>query len=63
LVDDWMIGRDLAVGRLARLFPDHHCAAGNFVTSAGALCPSRAWLSRKVRVMIDVLRALLQRAA
>lgn len=63
LLADWMIEPDLAAGQLVDLFPDHDCAAASFDTGGWALYPSKAWPPRKVRVMIDFLRARLPRAA
>lgn len=60
LLADWLVGRDIAAGRLVDLFPQHQCTATEFDTAAFALYPSRAFLPRKVRVMIDFLRARLQ---
>jgi DNA-binding transcriptional LysR family regulator len=59
LLADWLVGRDIAVGRLVDLFPDHDCTATEFDTGAWALYPSRSFLPRKVRVMIDFLREVL----
>lgn len=59
LLADWLIGGDLAAGRLVDLFPDHTCTATEFDTGAWALYPSRSFLPRKVRVMIDFLRTTL----
>lgn len=57
LLADWLIARDLASGRLMDLFPDHECAATDFETAAWILYPSRSYLPRKVRVMIDFLKS------
>lgn len=59
LLADWLIGEDLATGRLVDLFPGYMCTATEFDTGAWALYPSRSYLPRKVRVMIDFLRATL----
>ncbi|MEM9094842.1 MAG: LysR family transcriptional regulator [Pseudomonadota bacterium] len=59
LLADWLVARDLAEGRLVELFPDYDCAATEFDTGAWALYPSRSFLPRKVRVMIDFLRERL----
>ncbi|MEO1505835.1 MAG: LysR substrate-binding domain-containing protein, partial [Pseudomonadota bacterium] len=59
LLADWLVGLDLAEGRLVELFPDYDCAATEFDTGAWALYPSRSFLPRKVRVMIDFLRERL----
>ena len=59
LLADWLVGRDLAEGHLVDLFPDHDATATEFETGAWALYPSRAFLPRKVRAMIDFLRTKL----
>lgn len=59
LLADWLVGRDIAEGRLVDLFPDHGCTATGFDTGAWALYPSRTFLPRKVRAMIDFLRERL----
>lgn len=56
LMADWLVGDDLATGRLIDLFPDHAATATDFETAAWALYPSRAYLPIKVRVAIDFLR-------
>ena len=63
LLADWLVGRDIAAGRLINLFPDYESTATEFDTAAWALYPSRAFLPRKVRVMIDFLRERLNAAA
>ncbi len=57
LLPDWLVAEDLACGTLVDLFPDYDCAATEFDTGAWLLYPSRSFLPRKVRVMIDFLRA------
>ena len=59
LLADWLVSREVAAGRLVDLFPGWHCTATDFDTGAWALYPSRSYLPRKVRVMIDFLRARL----
>lgn len=59
LLADWLVGEDLAQGRLVELFPDHACTATEFDTGAFALYPSRTYLPRRTRVMIDFLRERL----
>lgn len=59
LLADWLVGLDLSTGRLVDLFPDHECTATEFDTGAWALYPSRSFLPRKVRVMINFLRERL----
>lgn len=56
LLADWLIASEIASGRLVDLFPEHDCTATEFDTAAWMLYPSRAYLPRKVRVMIDFLR-------
>lgn len=56
-----LVQRDLAKGTLIDLFPDHACAAASFETAAWLLYPSRSYLPRKVRVMIDFLKEELGR--
>ncbi len=60
LLADWLVAREVAAGRLVDLFPDWECTATDFETGAWALYPSRSYLPRKVRVMIDFLRARLK---
>jgi DNA-binding transcriptional LysR family regulator len=59
LLADWLVGHDVAAGRLVDLFPDYDSTATEFDTGAWALYPSRSFLPRKVRVMIDFLREVL----
>lgn len=61
LLADWLIGDDLAQGRLVDLFPNHDVTATRFDTAAWLLFPSRTFLPRKTRVMIDFLRSRLGR--
>lgn len=56
LLADWLIGDDLAAGRLVDLFPEHDAAATRFDTAAWLLYPSRSHLPAKVRAAIDLLR-------
>ena len=51
--------QDIAAGRLLDLFPEYECTATEFDTGAWAIYPSRSFLPRKVRVMIDFLRERL----
>jgi len=59
LLAEWLVGQDIADGRLIDLFPDYESTATEFDTGAWALYPSRSFLPRKVRVMIDFLRERL----
>jgi DNA-binding transcriptional LysR family regulator len=56
LLADWMIKDELASGALVDLFPDHAATATDFDTAAWLLYPSRSYLPRKVRVVIDFFR-------
>lgn len=58
---DWIVADDVAEGRLIDLLPDYEASATNFDTAAWLLYPSRAYLPRKVRVMIDFLREAVAR--
>ncbi|WP_299478003.1 LysR family transcriptional regulator [uncultured Roseibium sp.] len=57
LLANWLIRSDLKEGRLIDLFPNYDCAATDFDTAAWILYPSKAYLPRKVRVMVDFLKA------
>lgn len=59
LLADWLVGEDIASGRLVDMFPDYGCTATDFDTGAWALYPSRSFLPGKVRAMIDFLRVTL----
>ena len=56
LLADWLIDDDLAAGRLVDLFPDHDATATTFDTAAWLVYPSRSYLPRRVRGVIDFLR-------
>lgn len=59
LLADWLVGGDLASGRLADLFPGHDVTATEWETGAWLVYPSRAYMPQKVRVLIDFLKARL----
>ncbi|SDR39467.1 transcriptional regulator, LysR family [Rhizobiales bacterium GAS191] len=61
LLADWLIGDDLERGDLVDLFPQHDVTATTFDTAAWLLYPSRQYLPRKVRAVIDFLRSHLAR--
>ncbi len=63
LLADWLIGDDIAAGRLVDVLPDHEAAATDFETAAWLLYPSRAYLPQKVRVTIDFLKDRIGRGA
>lgn len=56
LLVDWLIADDLANGRLVDVFPEYEVTATTFDTAAWILYPSRAYLPRKTRSVIDFLR-------
>jgi DNA-binding transcriptional LysR family regulator len=56
LLADWQIAGDLNGGRLVDLFPAHQATATTFDTAAWLLYPSRSYIPRKVRAVIDWLR-------
>jgi len=59
LLADWLIDGDLRAGTLINVFPGHDITATTFDTAAWLLYPSRSFLPRKTRVMIDFLRERL----
>ncbi|MBI1340796.1 LysR family transcriptional regulator [bacterium] len=56
LLADWLIGDDLASGRLVDLFADHDVTATSFDTAAWLLYPSRTHMPARVRAVIDFLK-------
>ncbi|HLI99847.1 MAG TPA: LysR family transcriptional regulator [Bradyrhizobium sp.] len=56
LLADWLAKNEFDKGALVDLFPDHAVTATDFETAAWLLYPSRSYLPRKVRVVIDFLR-------
>lgn len=63
LLADWLIKDDLLAGRLVEILPDYKASPSDFQTAAWGLYPSRAYLPRKVRVMIDYLKSNLNSEA
>lgn len=59
LIGEWMISEELDSGHVIDLFPNHEVTATTFETAAWLLYPSRAYLPRKTRVMIEFLREKL----
>jgi DNA-binding transcriptional LysR family regulator len=59
LLADWLIEPDLATGRLVDLFPDHEVTAGQFDSAVWLLYPTRVYLPRRVRVVVDFLKERL----
>jgi len=56
LLADLQIADDLRSGRLVDLFPAYQATATTFDTAAWLLYPSRSYIPRKVRAVIDWLR-------
>ena len=56
LLPNWLIEADVRAGRLVDLFPAYAAAATSFDTAMWLIYPSRAYLPRKVRTMIDFLK-------
>ena len=63
LLADWLVGPDLAAGKLIDLFPDHDVTATDFDTAAWLLYPSRAYMPLKVRAFIDFLKETVSRSS
>lgn len=61
LLPDWLIGPDVAAGRLEDLFPGYDVTATTFGTSAWLLYPRTDALPRKTRIAVDFLRSRLKR--
>ncbi|MGB0563197.1 MAG: LysR substrate-binding domain-containing protein [Spirulinaceae cyanobacterium] len=57
LLADWLVGGDLAAGRLVDCFPDYEVTATDFNTAVWLVHPSRAYLPLKVQVFKDYLQA------
>jgi DNA-binding transcriptional LysR family regulator len=60
LLSDWLIGADLASGRLIDLLPQYTVSPTNFQTTISAVYPSRKQVPRKVKVLVEFLRRRLQ---
>ncbi|MEM6583086.1 MAG: LysR family transcriptional regulator [Pseudomonadota bacterium] len=56
LLPDWLIDDDVRNGKLIALLPEYDVTATTFETAAWLLYPSRSFLPRKTRVMIDFLK-------
>ncbi len=63
MLADWLIGEDIASGRLVALFPDRDVTATSFDTAAWLLYPSRVHMPARVRAVIDFLRRELPSGA
>jgi len=56
LLPDWLIGDDLAEGRLVDLYPKHEVAVVDAPTGAWLVYPSRSYVPAKVRAFIEFMR-------
>lgn len=56
LLADWMVAADLGSGALIDLLPGWEATAADFDTAAWILFPSNAYVSRKVRALVDYLK-------
>lgn len=63
LLPHWAIQDALMDGRLIDLFPEYQVAAASFNSAAWLVYPSRDYLPKKVRVMIDYLKNKLSNTA
>lgn len=59
LLADWLVAAELEKGRLVTLLPDYAATATEFDTGAWLLYPSRDYLPRRTRAVIDFLKAEL----
>ena len=60
LLADWLVGDDIASGRLLDLFPKHRVTATDFDTAAWIIYPSKRFMPARVRATIDFLRSNLR---
>ncbi len=56
LLADWLIRDDLAQGRLLTVLNDYQVTATGFDTAAWLVYPTRSYIPRKTRIMIDFLK-------
>lgn len=56
MLADWLVADPLVDGRLIDLFPGLNVTPTSFTTAAWIVYPSRAFLPRKVRAMVDFLK-------
>lgn len=61
LLGHWLVDADIAAGRLVNLFPEYEVAAAGFgfETAAWLLYPSRAYVPRRVRAVIEFFKTRL----
>lgn len=56
LLSDWLIGRDIAEGRLIDLFPNHEATPNNFQAAISVLYPNQKYTPQKVKVFVSHLQ-------
>ena len=59
LLPRWMVGEDIAAGRLVELLPEWDATPLDFDLGGWVVFPSRSYLPRRVRVFSDFLREKL----
>ncbi len=60
LLADWLIRADIHAGTLVDVFPGHEVTATTYDTAAWLIYPSREYVPRRVRAVIEFLRSELQ---
>ena len=61
LLADWLVGPDIAAGRLVDLFPEHEVTATSFDSAVWLLYASRSYVPRRVRAVMDFIKAQVGR--
>jgi len=59
LLPDWLVDGDIASGALLDLFPQYEPTAAAFDSAVWLLYPTRKYLPRRVRVVVDLLKERL----
>lgn len=59
LLADWLIGPDIAAGRLVDLFPEFEATATNFESAVSLLYVSRDHVPRRVRAFVEFVKERL----
>ena len=59
LLADWLIGPDIAAGRLVDLFPKHEATATNFDSVVSLLYASREHVPLRVRAFVEFVKERL----
>jgi len=56
LLPDWLVGSDLAAGRLIDLFPEHEVTPTDFDNAVWLLHTSRAYVPKRVRAFVEFIK-------